>query len=70
MFPAVYVYIEFPGDRAHSVAAFETVDRGLIFIEPQYDDEVVLRHGISYAEENGYDKPDHDDTITRFVVEW
>lgn len=41
-FRAAYVYIEFPGDRAHSVAAFDTVDRGLIFIEPQYDDEVEL----------------------------
>jgi len=50
------------------VAAFETVDWGLIFIEPQYDDEVVLRHGISYAEENGYDKPDYDDTINKVVI--
>ena len=38
-----------PGDRAHSVATFETVDQGLIFIEPQYNDEVKLCHGISYA---------------------
>lgn len=52
------------------MVAFETVDGGLIFIEPQYDDEVVLRQGISYAEENGYDKPDYDDTITRLSVEW
>ncbi|MCK4697785.1 MAG: hypothetical protein KAT53_05715 [Dehalococcoidia bacterium] len=38
-----------PGDRAHSVATFETVDQGLIFIEPQYNDEVKLCHVISYA---------------------
>lgn len=42
-FRAAYVYIEFPGDRAHSVAAFETVDKGLIYIEPQYDDELEVR---------------------------
>ncbi len=59
-----------PGDRAHSVATFETVDRGLIFIEPQYNDEVKLCHGISYAEENRHTKPDYDDTITRLSVEW
>lgn len=57
-----------PGDRAHSVATFETVYWGLIFIEPQYDDEVVLRQGISYAEENGYDEPDYDDTINKVVI--
>jgi hypothetical protein len=59
-----------PGDRAHSAATFETVYQGLIFIEPQYNDEVKLCHGISYAEENGYDEPDYDDTITRLSVEW
>jgi len=42
----------------------------LIFIEPQYDDEVVLRRGISYAEENGYLEPDYDDTIDRVVIVW
>jgi len=67
-FRAAYVYIEYPGDRAHSVAAFETVDKGLVFIEPQFDDEVEVRQGISYAEENGYKEPSYDDTITRVVI--
>ena len=69
-FRAAYVYIEFPGERAHTVAAFETVNKGLIYIEPQYDDEVKVRLGISYAEENGYLEPDYDDTIDRVVIVW
>ena len=69
-FRAAYVYIEYPGVRAHAVAAFETVDEGLVYIEPQYDDEVEVRPGISYSEENGYKEPDSDDTIDRVVIVW
>lgn len=66
---SAYVYIEYP-DAAHSLAAFDTVDRGLIFIEPQSDDEVVVSVGISFSRANGYSEPDYDDTITRFVIVW
>jgi len=68
-FRAAYVYMEYP-DAAHSLAAFQTVDRGLVFIEPQSDDEVVVSEGTSFSEANGYSKPSYDDTITRFVVTW
>jgi hypothetical protein len=67
---AAYVYMEFPVDRAHSVAAFETVDRGLVFIEPQFDDEVVVVVGNRYSVDNGYEEPDYDDTIVRFTIAW
>ena len=67
---AAYVYIEFPGDRAHSIAAFETVDRGMVFIEPQFDDEVTLVVGNSYSEDNGYEDPDYNDTVVRYTVAW
>ena len=66
---AAYVYIEYP-DAAHSLAAFETVDKGLVFIEPQSDDEVVVSVGISFSEANGYSQPSYDDTITRFLIVW
>jgi len=66
---AAYVYIEYSG-AAHALAAFETVDRGLVFIEPQYDDEVVVSMGISFSQANGYLEPDYDDTITRFTIVW
>lgn len=35
----------------HAIAAFDTKDKGLIFIEPQSDDEVKCDLGINYAEE-------------------
>jgi translation initiation factor 2 gamma subunit (eIF-2gamma) len=46
------------------------VDRGLVFIEPQYDDEIKVRPGISYSEANDYKRPDYNDTITNVVVAW
>lgn len=66
---AAYVYMEY-SDSAHTLAAFETVDRGLVFIEPQSDDEVVVSVGVSFSQANGYLKPDYDDTITRFTIVW
>lgn len=69
-FRAAIVFIDFPGERSHVVAAFETVDRGLVFIEPQYDDEIKVRPGISYSEANDYKRPDYNDTITNVVVAW
>jgi hypothetical protein len=67
---AAYVYMEFPGDRAHSVAAFETVDRGMIFIEPQFDDEVTVIAGNSYSGDNGYEDPDYIDIVVRYTIAW
>ena len=68
-FRAAYVYIEYR-DGAHAIVAFETVDEGLKFIEPRFDKVVEVRMGISYAQANGFAKPDHDDTITRVVIVW
>ena len=67
---AAYVYLEFPGDRAHSIAAFETVDRGLVFIEPQFDKEVTIVVGHKYSEDNNYEEPEYDDTIVRYTIAW
>lgn len=69
-FRAAFVIIDFPGERGHVVVAFETVDRGLVFIEPQFDDEVQLSLGISYSQANGYLEPAYNDIITQFVVVW
>ncbi len=44
---AAYVRIR-AKEWAHAVVAFETIDRGLIFIEPQSDTEVELVVGKSY----------------------
>ncbi|MFA5056184.1 MAG: hypothetical protein WC562_08495 [Dehalococcoidia bacterium] len=67
---AAYVYIAYPDGSGHAINAFQTVDKGIIFIEPQYDDEVQLTIGSSYSEQNGYQASDHDDNIIRYVLVW
>jgi len=64
------VYINYI-DAGHAIVAFETTDRGLIFIEPQYDKEVQLIVGQSYSKLNGFVQRDIvDDTIQRYRVIW
>jgi len=59
-----------PGGYGHAIVAFETVDKGLIFIEPQFDHEVSLIVGESYSDVNNYTSSANDDTIKRFLVIW
>jgi len=64
------VFIDFTDGRSHAVVAFDTVDKGLIFIEPQFDDEIEVRIGISYSDANDYQNPGYNDTITKVTVAW
>jgi hypothetical protein len=57
-------------DSGHSLIAFDTVDRGLIYFEPQFDDEVEVTIGHSYAVLNNYATPDYDDVIRDVLVIW
>lgn len=71
-----YVSVRFPDGRGHAIVAFNTIDKGLIYIEPQYDDLVnivigkpfykcvVPKEGVTYV------KPSHDDTILEVLVAW
>jgi hypothetical protein len=71
------VYILFP-DSSHGIVAFNTIDKGVIYIDPQTDDEVNLQvgrkywtqcviptHGIKYASPTTY-----DDTVESFTIVW
>lgn len=64
------VEIKYPGGRGHALVAFQTVDRGLVFIEPQYDEEVTIELGRSYAELNHYREPSFADTVIHYLVIW
>jgi hypothetical protein len=57
-------------DSGHSIIAFDTIDRGLVYFEPQFDDEVSLEIGRSYAQLNGYATPYFDDVIQDVLVIW
>jgi hypothetical protein len=63
------VYIEFAGG-AWTLLAFETTDRGRIFINPSTDGEMKVKVGIKYWEDNSYGKGSWDDTIKEVVVSW
>jgi len=64
------VDIFYPDGYGHTVVAFDTTDRGLIYIEPQFDQEVKLIVGRSYSRVNNFTSAPRDDTIQRFVVVW
>ena len=54
----------------YRLVAFETVDRGLIFIRPQSHEEVKVEGGKRYSEMNGFPSPPYDDTITKITIVW
>jgi hypothetical protein len=62
------VYIALAGG-AHSIVAFNTTDRGLVFVEPQDDSIVVLQVGTHYFDRSKY-VVDYDDTIVSFEIMW
>ena len=71
-----YVVIEYLGTTGHAIVAFDTIDRGLVYIEPQFDWDVVPEIGRRYYEcvvpppGQYMVEPDYDDTIARIVIIW
>jgi hypothetical protein len=57
-------------DSGHSIIAFDTIDRGLVYFEPQFDDEVRVEIGRRYSQLNDYVVPSWDDVIRDIVVIW
>ncbi len=64
-----YVELRY-SDAGHSIIAFDTIDRGLVYFEPQFDDEVRVELGRSYAQLNDYIIPFWDDVIQDILVIW
>ena len=65
-----YVYIEYTCDLGHSAVAFDTVDQGMIYIEPQFDKLVTITEGVSYSDLNGFKEPSYEDIVRRITVAW
>ena len=57
-------------DSGHSIIAFDTIDRGLVYFEPQFDDEVRAELGRRYSQLNDYVIPYYDDVIRDILVVW
>jgi hypothetical protein len=71
-----YVVIEYLGLTGHAIVAFDTTDRGLVYIEPQFDWEVEPEIGQRYYQclipppGHYMTEPDDDDTIARVIEIW
>ena len=63
------VYIEFE-HSAHAIVCFNTTDKGLIFVEPQYDKIVKVEIGMDYWTDNGFNVIVADETITYYAIVW
>jgi len=54
----------------YQLVAFETIDKGLIIIEPWSHREVKVEVGKSYRGLNGFPPANYDDTITKITIVW
>ena len=64
------IYIMNSEGIGHTIVAFDTTDRGLQFVEPQYDRVVTLAIGQSYSELNNFMPQPNDDIIRRYLLIW
>ena len=64
-----FVELRYP-DGGHSIVAFNTIDKGLVYFEPQFDDEVKVIVNQSYSRLNNYLKTAGNDIIRDIVVIW
>jgi hypothetical protein len=64
-----FVYLYFK-ESAHALVCFDTVDKGLIYIEPQYATIVKVSVGIHYWSSVSGVRSPFDDTIVRFGIIW
>jgi len=71
-----YVVIEYLGITGHAIVAFDTTDRGLVYVEPQFDWDVEPEIGRRYYQcvvpppGQHMVEPDYDDTIARIIAIW
>ncbi len=63
-----FVYVTFPNSD-HGMMCFDTVDQGLIFIEPQDDNILTLIVGEPLFDRTYYN-PGFDDTIVDYRIIW
>ena len=58
------------GGMGTSLVAFETIDEGLILIDPLSHREVALEVGKSFFKLMGEPPQDFNDTIARIITIW
>ena len=74
-FRCALVELRYP-EQGHVIIAFDTIDEGLVYFEPQSDERAKPATGKRYYQciipEAGYyyEEPSYDDTIMDIVVVW
>jgi hypothetical protein len=64
-----FVFVTFPNSD-HGMVCFDTLDQGLIFIEPQDDNILTLIIGEPLFDRTFYEELDWDDTIVDYRIIW
>jgi len=64
-----FVELRYP-EGGHAIIAFDTVDKGLLYFEPQEDRQVDPKIGQHYYSRDTYLPPSFDDTIMDILVIW
>ena len=64
-----FVELRYP-EGGHAIIAFDTVDKGLLYFEPQEDRQVEPKIGQHYYPRDTYLPPPFDDTIMDILVIW
>lgn len=64
-----YVELQFAEPPGHAIVAFNTMDRGLVFYEPQTDECVIVEIGIRYWRDRGLNT-NRDDSIIGIEFVW
>ena len=67
-----YVWVKYVNGRGlgREFVAFETIDKGIIIIDPRSKREVELEVGESMSQLLGNSAPDYDDTILSVTITW
>lgn len=63
-----YVFVGFESGGAHALIAFNTTDRGILYIESQNDRVMKPKVGNVYWNRKVYTAPDYDDTIDEIML--
>lgn len=72
-----YVFVNLSGEVAHALVAFNTTDKGILYIEPQSDEKVNLEVGKDYwadcvVEKSSryYYEKDPDNIVEDYEIYW
>ena len=70
-----YVRVNLQSNIPHALIAFNTTDKGIVFFEPQTDEEVDLEIGKDYWSEcviskNPLHESDPGNTVLDFIIYW